>query len=100
MFNKIKAIKDMRNQAKEIQSTLEGIEAEGQAAWGKVKVKLNGNQKVMHIDIADELMASREKLQDALVEAFNDATKKLQKEMAGKMKDMGGLQDMMKNLGM
>jgi len=100
MFNKIKAIKDLRDQAKQVQNTLEQIEAQGEAAWGKVKVKLNGNQKVLHIDIADELMQNRDKLQESLKDAFNDATKKLQKEMAGKMKDMGGLQDMMKNLGL
>lgn len=100
MFNKIKAIKDLRDQAKQLQNTLEEIEAQGEAGWGKVKVKLNGNQKVLAIDIADELMADKAKLQDTLKEAFNDAMKNIQKEMAHKMKDMGGVQEMMKNLGM
>jgi DNA-binding protein YbaB len=100
MFNKIKAIKDLRTQAKQVQNTLEDIVAEGEAAWGKVKVKMNGNQKVLDISIADELMADKAKLVESLKEAYADATKKLQKEMAGKMKDMEGLKDMMKNLGM
>ena len=100
MFNKIKAIKDLRNQAKQVQNTLEDIVAEGEAAWGKVRVKMNGNQKVLDIDIHDEMMADKAKLVEALKEAYADATKKLQKEMAGKMKDMEGLKDMMKNLGM
>jgi DNA-binding protein YbaB len=100
MFNKIKAIKDLRTQAKQMQNTLEEVVAEGEAAWGKIRVKMNGNQKVLDIDIHDEMMADKAKLVEGLKEAFADATKKLQKEMAGKMKDMEGLKDMMKNLGM
>lgn len=100
MFNKIKAIKDLRTQAKLMQNTLEGVVAEGHGAWGKVKVRLNGNQRVLGIDIADELMADKAKLVSALQEAFADAVKKLQKELSGKMKDMGGMQEAMKQLGM
>ena len=100
MFNKIKAVKELRDNAKKMQNELEDVVAEGQAAWGKAKIQINGNQKVLSVHVADELLESKEKLQNALTEAFNDATKKIQKQMAGKMKDMGALQDMMKNLGM
>ncbi len=100
MFSKIKAIKDLRDQAKQMQNTMEEITAEGSAGWGKVKVRMNGNQKVLSIEIADELMSDKSKLVSILIEAFADTTKNLQKEMAGKMKDMGGIQEMMKGLGM
>ena len=100
MFNKIKAVKDLRTQAKQMQNELELITAEGSGSWGKVKVKVNGNQKILDIVIDDSLMENKEKLQDAVKEATNDALKKIQKDMASKMKDMGGLQDMMKTLGM
>lgn len=100
MFNKIKAVKELRDNAKKMQNELEDVIAEGSAAWGKVKIKINGNQKVLNIEIDDELMKDKAKLQEALIEATNDAVKKIQKEMATKMKDMGALQDMMKNLGM
>jgi DNA-binding protein YbaB len=100
MFNKIKAIKDLRNQAKQIQHTLDEIVSEGSGAWGKVKVKINGSQKMLDISIDDELMQKKDKLVEAIKEAHNDAIKKVQKEMAGKMKDMGDMQEMMKNLGM
>ncbi|TAK03613.1 YbaB/EbfC family DNA-binding protein [Patescibacteria group bacterium] len=100
MFNKIKAVKNLRDQAKIMQNALEEVVAEGEAGWGKVKVKLNGNQRILDIEIADELMADKSKLVELLKEAFADAVKKLQKQLAGRMKDMGGLQEAMKQLGM
>jgi DNA-binding YbaB/EbfC family protein len=100
MFSKIKAIKNLRDQAKQMQNTLEQVTAEGSAGWGKVKIKMNGNQKVLSLEIADELLADKKKLTETIIEAFADATKNLQKEMAGRMKEMGGVQEMMKNLGM
>ena len=99
MFSKIKAIKDLRNQAKKMQNTLDEVVCTGSAGWGKVKISMNGNQRVLSIDIDDELMTDKKKLVEFLIEAHADAVKHLQKEMAGKMKDMGGLQEMMKNLG-
>lgn len=99
MFNKIKAVKDLRSQAKQMQSGLAEIHDEGTAAWGKVKVKIDGNQKVLGVSIDEEMMKDRAKLEEAMTEAFNDAVKKIQKKMAVKMKEMGGL-DALKNFGM
>lgn len=100
MFNKIKAVKELRDQAKKMKNQLDDVTAEGSAAWDKVKVVMNGNQKILSIDIADEMMKDKEKLQEELINAVNDAVKKIQKQMASKMKDMGSMQDMMKNLGL
>jgi DNA-binding protein YbaB len=100
MFSKIKAIKDLRDQAKQMQHAMDQIVADGSAAWGKVKLRMNGNQKILSIEIADELMADKVKLIEALIEAHDDAVKNLQKLMAEQMKNMGGIQEMMKNLGM
>lgn len=98
MFSKIKAIKNLRDQAKQMQSVMNEVTAEGSAAWGKVKVTLNGNQQVLDVQMEEEVLANRAKAQDAVKEAFNDAMKKLHVQMAGKLKDMGGL-DMLKGLG-
>lgn len=99
MFNKIKAVKDLRDQAKTMQKQLAEITDEGSAAWGKVKIKIDGNQQVLGVTIDEEMMKDKTKLEEAMKEAFNDAVKKIQKKMAVKMKDMGGL-DALKNLGM
>lgn len=98
MFSKLKSIRNLRNQAKQVQNTMEEVVATGEAVWGKLKITLNGNQRVLSVEIADELLANKEKLQEAVKDAFADATKKVQRDMAVKMKDMGGL-DLFKNLG-
>ncbi|MFH1314885.1 MAG: YbaB/EbfC family nucleoid-associated protein [Candidatus Uhrbacteria bacterium] len=99
MFNKIKAVKDLRTQAKQMQNALSEVSDEGSSAWGKIKVKIDGNQQVLAVSIDDEMMKDRAKLEEAMAEAFNDAVTKIQKKMAAKMKEMGGL-DALKNLGL
>lgn len=98
MFSKIKAVKDLRDQAKQMQETMGAVIVEGQAAWGKVKISMNGNQQILNVEIDEELLKDKAKLQEAVKECFNDGMKKLHTQMAGKLKDMGGL-DMLKNLG-
>ena len=102
MFNKLKQIQDLRGRAKQVQSALEKETVEGSAGWGKVKITMNGNQKVTAVAIADDVMSDKAKLQDMIKEAVNDTTEKIQKLMATKLKDIGGLdlakdmQDLMK----
>lgn len=91
MFSKLKQFKDLKDRAKQIQDALSQETAEGTASWGKVKVIINGNQQVLSISIDDSLMTDRPKLQDAIKEATNDAIGKIQKIMATKLKDIGGL---------
>lgn len=97
MFNKLKQIKDLRSQAKEMQSALSEIMVVGQAKGGKVMITIDGNQKVQGVKIDEEL--DRSKVEEGVKDAFNDASKKLQKEMASKMKDMGGLDALKDMLG-
>lgn len=97
MFNKLKQIKDIRDQAKTMQSALAEIMIVGKGAHGKVMITIDGNQKVQGVKIDEDL--DREKIADAVKDAFNDASKKLQKEMAAKMKDMGGLDALKDMLG-
>jgi nucleoid-associated protein EbfC len=91
MFNKLKQFQDVRSRAKQMQKELDDVQIEGEAGWGKVKVTLNGNQRVVKFDFADEAMGDKTKLEGYAKDAVNNAMEKLQKEMVGKMKDMGGL---------
>lgn len=100
MFNKIKAVKELRDQAKQMQNKLDDVKSEGSAAWGKIKIVINGNQKVLDVQIDDELLSDKNKLEEGIKEAYEDAFKKMQKQMATQMKDMGDISEMMKNLGM
>jgi len=89
MFNKLKQFKDLRSQAKQIQNTLSQESAEGSAEWGKIKIKINGNQEVLNVEIDPELLDNKEKLENGIKEATNDAIKKVQRIMAEKMKNSG-----------
>ena len=93
MFEKLKQFKDLRDKAKVLQETLATVKVEGTAAWGKVKVEMDGNQNVLGVSIDDSLLSVGEKakLQDGIKEAFGDALKKMQKQVYEKMQAMGGL---------
>lgn len=99
MFSKIKAIKDLRDQAKQMQNAMEGISASGSGAWGKVKVQVNGNMQTTSVEVDDALLSDKAALQKAFMEAMNDAMKNIQKELAAKMKDMGGLDKLKELMG-
>jgi DNA-binding YbaB/EbfC family protein len=91
MFNKLKQFKDIRDKAKTIQTALAAERAEGSSGWGKVKVTVDGNQKILDVSIDDGVMNDKTKLQELIREATNDALQKIQKVMASKLKDIGGL---------
>jgi len=91
MFSKLKQFKDLRDQAKKIQDTLKDVSVEGSAAWGKIKVSMNGNQEVTAVSIDQELLADKAKLEDAVKEAYNDTVKKAQRAMADQMRKSGNL---------
>lgn len=96
MFSKLKQIKDLRNQAKTIQGMLAKESVETTAAWGKVKVKMSGNQELESVDIDPEMLAPAKKrdLESAVKEAVNEANKKVQRIMAQKVREQGGLEKM------
>ncbi|HEU0051094.1 MAG TPA: YbaB/EbfC family nucleoid-associated protein [Patescibacteria group bacterium] len=91
MFNKLKQFKDLRDRAKQIQNTLSQETVEGSANWGKVKIKMNGNQQVLNVTIDQSVMDDRVKLEGWIKDACNDAVQKVQQVMSTKLKDVGGL---------
>ncbi|KPJ84842.1 hypothetical protein AMJ57_05275 [Parcubacteria bacterium SG8_24] len=93
MFSKLKQYKDLRDKAKQLQSSLAEEQVEGSAVWGKVKVSMDGNQAVTAVTVDPELLreSERAKLESGLKDAFNDAVKKAQRKMVEKMKKTGGL---------
>jgi len=82
-----------------MQNELATIVNEGSAAWGKVKIVVNGNREICDVTIDQSMMEDKTKLEEAVKEAFKDATgMKFQMKLAKKMQEMGGL-DMLKNMG-
>lgn len=93
MLTKIKQFKDLRAQAKTMQSALAEETVTAEAAGNKVVLTMDGNLKLTGLAIDESLLAPSEKdrLQDAIKKAHEDAMKKMQRVMAMKMKEMGGL---------
>lgn len=91
MFNKLKQFQNLKHRAKRIQQTLGQESVEGSAGWGKVKITMDGNQKIQRVHIHPDLMTDRTKLEELMRDAGNDAIGKIQKVMASKLKQLGGL---------
>ena len=89
MFNKIKALKDVRSQAKVIEKALMAIEVVGES--NGVKIIMNGKQEVKSVEIPD---ADKDEIARGVKNAIEDINKKLQKEIQTAMKDAGGFPDL------
>ena len=60
---------------------------------------VNGNRELLAVSIDDSMMSDKKKLEEAIKDAFKDATgMKFQMKLAKKMQDMGGM-DMLKKFG-
>lgn len=91
MFSQLKQFKELRDKAKQIKDLLGTETAEGSADWGKIKVQINGNQEVLKVEIDPELLQTtqKDKLENDIKDATNDALKKVQKLMAEKIQQSG-----------
>ncbi len=87
MFNKLKHLKELRNQAKQMQNALAGESTTVEK--GGVKVVMNGNMEITSITINEDL--AKDSLEGILADCVNDAIKKTQRLMARKMQEMGGM---------
>ena len=91
MFNKLKQFNDLRKQANTLKSALaeEKVEAENKA----VKIVMDGNQEIKSLEIKEEFLSKEKKkdLEKYIQECIADAIKKVQRKMAMKMQQMGGL---------
>ena len=95
MFEKIKQFKNLRDQAKMIQDTL-SQETVYHSWHDKINIVMDGNQKVVSLEINPELLVpeKKEELQNGLQECFNETVKKAQIAAARKMQQSGGLAGM------
>lgn len=87
MFNKLKQFKDLRSQAKTMQSALaqESVTEEKNG----VKLTLNGNLEIIELTLNPELNTDNQA--SAVKSCFNDAIKRAQRLMAKKLQEMGGI---------
>ncbi len=87
MFSKLKQIKDLRSQAKTMQNALAGESAS--AEHSGIKIIMDGNMSVTELTIAENM--TRSEIQGEMPRVINDVIKNVQKIMAKKMQEMGGI---------
>ena len=92
MFDKAKKMLALQAKARQIQNELKSLEFEGVELGGKVRVVVNGEQKVTVVEIAEELLQPSEKeaVERFLKQAITSAVTKSQQAAAQKMKALSG----------
>jgi DNA-binding YbaB/EbfC family protein len=89
MFNKLKQFNDLKSQAKALQDEL-GKESITVSSKG-VELTMDGNLAITAVNIDEKALGDAKKLEEGIMEAHKDALKKMQRKMAMKMQQMGGL---------
>lgn len=95
MFSKLKAIKDLRSQAKKLEQMLSEIVVEG-ASRG-LTIRMNGKQEILEVRVPTD-MANAE-VGTHVKKAFEETLRVLQGKVQTAMKEAGGLPDMSQLLG-
>ncbi|MFQ5664506.1 MAG: YbaB/EbfC family nucleoid-associated protein [Terriglobia bacterium] len=84
----------MLSQAKQMQEQLhhrlEQINVEASSGGGLVSVKMNGQKQLLEVRIDPEGLADREMLQDLVLAAVNEATRKVDAELQQQVSNLTG----------
>lgn len=87
--NLMKQAQQMQQQMQEAQEELSGIEVQGEAGGGMVKLTMTCRHEVKRIEIDDALMGDdKDMLEDIVAAAFNDALRKVEKTVQDKYSGM------------
>ncbi|MFH1236382.1 MAG: YbaB/EbfC family nucleoid-associated protein [Parcubacteria group bacterium] len=87
MLDKLKQLNELRQQAQQMKELLANETAFAEAEDGKVRVVVNGNHEIMAVEIDPILLSPQEKqrVEAAIKNATNEATKKIQRAIAMKV---------------
>ncbi len=93
VFSKLKQFKDLRDQGKKLQGALAGESVTTRTLGDKVVLTMDGNLRITGLAIDPEVLSpeQKNKLEQAIKDAHDDALKKMQRIIAGKMQEMGGM---------
>lgn len=88
IMNIMNKVKEAQAKIKEAQSKLVHLTAEGESGAGMVKVVVNGNRKVMSIEMDDSLVniTDKEMLGDLVVAATNKALEEIEVKIKEELK--------------
>lgn len=92
----VKALQQMLSQFRQVQEKLEKqigeISVEATAGGGMVTVKMNGQKQLTGLHIEPDVFKSKdqEMLQDLVVAAVNEASRRVDEELSRQVKDLTG----------
>src|SRR5271168_4368604 len=92
----VKALQQMLSQFRQVQEKLEKqigeISVEASAGGGMVTVKMNGQKQLTQVHIEPDVFKSKdqEMLQELVLAAVNEATRRVDDELSKQMKDLTG----------
>jgi DNA-binding YbaB/EbfC family protein len=92
----LKALQQMFSQFRQVQERLEkeigDISVEASAGGGMVTVKMNGQKQLTEVRVEPDIFKSKdqEMLQDLMLSAVNEATRRVDEELSRQVKDITG----------
>ena len=92
----VNAIQQMLSRLRQVQEDLQqqvnAVAVEASAGGGMVTVKMNGQKQIVGLRIEPEVFASKdqEMLQDLVRAAVNEASRRVDEELAKQMKNLAG----------
>lgn len=94
MNMEVSALQQMLSRLRQVQEDLQrqvnSVAVEASAGGGMVTVKMNGQKQVLEVKIEPEVFASKdqEMLQDLFRAAVNEASRRVDEELANQMKSL------------
>ncbi len=92
----VNALQQMLSRLRQVQEDLQRqvntVAVEASAGGGMVVVKMNGQKQVLEVRVEPEVFASKdqEMLQDLIRAAVNEASRRVDDELANQMKSLAG----------
>jgi len=92
----VKALQQMLAQFRQVQETLEKrigeISVEASAGGGMITVKMNGQKQLTELRVEPDVFKSKdqEMLQELMLAAVNEASRRVDQELSRQMKDLTG----------
>ena len=85
-------LKQVQQFQEQLQKQLDELVVEATAGGGMVSVKMNGQKQLHEVRIDPEVFASQdvEMLQDLLLVAFNEASRRVDEQMSSQMGNLAG----------
>jgi nucleoid-associated protein EbfC len=82
----------MRQVQEDLQQKVNAVAVEASAGGGMVSVKMNGQKQIVDLRIEPEVFAGKdqEMLQDLIRAAVNEASRRVDEELANQMKNLAG----------